>query len=164
VLARSRALLAEGNGAEGLYEEAIEHLRRSRAVPQLARAHLLYGEFLRRERRRRDARTHLATAFDMFVAIGAEPFAERARVELVATGKRARRRAAAGPTDELTPQEANIARLVAAGSSNAEVAAALFISPRTVEYHLHKIFRKLGISSRTQLARLMLEPPGARRG
>jgi DNA-binding CsgD family transcriptional regulator len=156
-LARSRALLEDGAPAEALYREAIEHLRSSRAAPQLARAHLLYGEWLRRDRRRREAREQLRTARDMFIFMGANAFAERARVELTATGEHARRRVVDAPADLLTAQEARIAELVCEGATNAAIAAQLIISPRTVEYHLHKAFRKLGVSSRTQLARLMLE-------
>jgi DNA-binding CsgD family transcriptional regulator len=160
-LARARALVEEGDTAEDLYREAVEHLRRCRAAPQLARAHLVYGEWLRRERRRREAREQLRTARDMFIFMGAQAFAERARMELAATGEHAARRAAEASADLLTPQEARIAKVVADGASNAEVAAQLFISPRTVEYHLHKVFRKLGVSSRTQLARVLRESGGA---
>jgi DNA-binding CsgD family transcriptional regulator len=160
-LARARALVEEGENAEDLYREAVEHLRRCRAAPQLARAHLVYGEWLRRERRRREAREQLRTARDMFIFMGAQAFAERARMELAATGEQAARRAEEASADLLTPQEARIAQAVADGASNAEVAAQLFISPRTVEYHLHKVFRKLGVSSRTQLARALRESGAA---
>jgi DNA-binding CsgD family transcriptional regulator len=160
-LARSRALLEEGAKAEDLYREAVERLRRCRAAPQLARAHLVYGEWLRRERRRREAREQLRTARDMFIFMGAQAFAERARMELAATGEQAARRLAETSADLLTPQEARIAQVVVDGASNAEVAAQLFISPRTVEYHLHKVFRKLGVSSRTQLARALRESGAA---
>jgi DNA-binding CsgD family transcriptional regulator len=155
MLARSRALLAEGEEAESLYREAIERLVECRAVPHLARAHLLYGEWLRRQRRRRDAREHLRRAEGMFVAMSVEGFAARAQSELHATGERARPRET-GAVEALTPQEARIAGLVADAASTREIAAQLFISPRTVEYHLHKIYRKLGVSSRVELARALL--------
>jgi RNA polymerase sigma factor (sigma-70 family) len=151
VAARSRALLAEDGEAADLYAEAIERLGRSRMRVDLARAHLLHGEWLRRQRRRLDAREHLRTAYDHFSDFGMEAFAERARVELEATGERARKRTV-DTLDQLTPQEAQISRLVAEGNTNREIAAQLFISPSTVEYHLRKVFRKLGVKSRTQLA------------
>ena len=154
LLARSRALLAGDADAEPLYEEAVKHLTQCRARPQLARAHLVYGEWLRRQRRRRDAREQLRTAHEMFTAMGAEAFAERARIELLATGERARPRTAEA-AEELTPQEAQIARLVSQGDSNRDIAAQLFLSPSTVDYHLRKVFRKTGVASRTQLARAM---------
>ena len=154
VAARSRALLCEGGEAERLYREAIERLGRTRLRPELARAHLLYGEWLRRERRRVDARAQLRTAHEMFGAIGMEAFEERARRELVATGETVRKRTVEMSTD-LTPHETQIARLAYEGLSNADIGTRLFISPRTVEWHLHKVFEKLGISSRTQLARVL---------
>jgi DNA-binding CsgD family transcriptional regulator len=151
ILARSEALLATDQTAEALHLEAIDRLGRSRLAAELARGHLLYGEWLRRRRRRLDAREQLRTAHDLFARFGMEAFAERARVELEATGEHARRR---NPStlDQLTPQEAEISRLAAEGRSNREIAAQLFISPSTVEYHLRKVFRKLGVKSRTQLA------------
>jgi DNA-binding CsgD family transcriptional regulator len=151
--ARCRALVACNSDAEPLYQEAIALLGTTRARPDLARAHLVYGEWLRRQRRRRDARDQLRTAYDMLAEMGAEAFAERARIELHATGERARKRSPAA--DELTPQEAQIARLVREGGTNRDIASQLFISPATVEYHLRKAFRKLGVTSRTQLARAM---------
>jgi DNA-binding CsgD family transcriptional regulator len=154
LLARSRALLAGDADAEPLYQEAIEHLEQCRVVPQLGRTHLVHGEWLRRQRRRRDARGQLRTAHEMFTAMGAGAFAERARIELLATGERARQRTTETET-ELTPQEAQIARLVSEGESNRDIAAQLFLSPSTVDYHLRKVFRKTGVASRTQLARTM---------
>ena len=136
--------------AERWHREAVGRLSRTGFRPELARAYLLYGEWLRREGRRTDARAQLRTAHDMFAAIGMQAFAERARRELVATGETARRRTA-GPHEQLTPQEAQIARLARAGLSNPEIAAQLFLSPRTVEYHLAKVFTKLDITSRRQL-------------
>jgi ATP/maltotriose-dependent transcriptional regulator MalT len=152
--ARVRALLSEGEAAERLYRESIDRLGRTRVRVELARAHLLYGEWLRRENRRVDAREQLRTAHEMLVAMGVEAFAERARRELVATGATARKR-----TDEargdLTAQEVQIARLACDGLSNPEIGTRLFISPRTVQYHLRKVFIKLGISSRSQLDRVL---------
>jgi DNA-binding CsgD family transcriptional regulator len=150
VEAYARALLSENDVAEELYREAIERLARTRARAWLARAHLVYGEWLRRERRRLDAREQLRTAHEMLAAMGAEAFAERARRELMATGERARKRTVETLGD-LTVQEAQIARLARDGLSNPEIGAQLFISPRTVQYHLHKVFGKLDISSRNQL-------------
>ncbi|MBP2705058.1 helix-turn-helix transcriptional regulator, partial [Microbispora sp. RL4-1S] len=153
ILARCRALLIDAAAADDLYREAIERLGRTLLRPELARARLLYGEWLRRNRRRAEARVHLRTAYEMFVSIGMEAFAERARRELLATGEsvRRKRRDEASSSEELTVQERQIALLVRDGLSNPEVAARLFVSPRTVEWHLRKIFIKLGISSRTQL-------------
>jgi DNA-binding CsgD family transcriptional regulator len=154
--ARSRALLTNGPSAEPLYEEAVERLARGRLAPHLARAQLAYGEWLRRENRRLDAREQLRAAHDTFSRIGAEAFAERARRELLATGETARRRTA-DTKHALTPQEAQIARLARDGLSNADIGAQPFISPRTVQYHLHKVYSKLDITSRNQLGRV---PPG----
>jgi DNA-binding CsgD family transcriptional regulator len=133
-----------------LYREAIDHLERTRLRPHLARAHLLYGEWLRREGRRGAARVQLRTAYEAFVSIGMEGFAERARGELSATGERVRRRTAE-TRDDLTPQELQIARLARDGLSNPEIGAQLFLSPRTVEWHLRNVFTKLGIPSRRHL-------------
>jgi ATP/maltotriose-dependent transcriptional regulator MalT len=148
--ARSRALLRGGAAAEALYREAIDRLGRTNRRPDLARAHLLFGEWLRREGRRVDAREQLRTAYELFVAIGMEAFAERARRELNATGDKVRKRSPE-TSDELTPQEEQIARLARDGFSNPEIGTQLFISARTVEWHLRKVFTKLGISSRRQL-------------
>jgi DNA-binding CsgD family transcriptional regulator len=150
VRAQARALLSEAERAERCYREAVEHLRRTRLRPQLARVHLLYGEWLRRVNRRIDARTELRAAHDLFESIGMEAFAERARTELLATGEQVRRRTAETRTD-LTPQERQIAQLARDGLSNPEIAAQLFLSPRTVEWHLRKVFGKLGIRSRREL-------------
>jgi len=152
---RSRALVSHGDAAETLYRQAIEALGRSRLRAELARAQLLYGEWLRRERRRLDAREQLRSAHELFTEFGMEAFAERTRIELEATGEHARRRVVE-TRDDLTPQEAQISRLVAEGSTNQEIAARLFISKSTVDYHLRKVFRKLGVKSRTELAHHML--------
>jgi DNA-binding CsgD family transcriptional regulator len=160
VAARSEALFVEGQGAEELYVEALNRLRRTRMAVDLARGHLLYGEWLRRQRRRLDARNQLRTAYDLFTGFGMEAFAERARVELEATGERARKRTVE-TRDDLTPQEAQIARLARDGLSNVEIGARLFISMHTVEYHLRKVFTKLGINSRTKLAQGLPPEPGS---
>jgi DNA-binding CsgD family transcriptional regulator len=152
--ARVRALLGEGDVAETLYRESIAHLGRPRLRVELARGHLLYGEWLRRERRRVDAREQLRTAHEMLSKMGVDGFAERARRELLATGETARKRTVE-TRDELTAQEALIARLAADGLSNPEIATRLFISPRTVKYHLRKVFIKLDISSRNELERAL---------
>jgi DNA-binding CsgD family transcriptional regulator len=156
VEARCRALLSHDEAAETLYREAIELLTPTALGFDLARTHLLYGEWLRRERRPRDAREQLRSAHGLFSGFGMEGFTERARTELQATGERVRKRTVETQTD-LTPREAQISELVAQGATNPEIAAQLFISPGTVEYHLGKVFTKLGVKSRTQLARLVLE-------
>ncbi len=145
--ARSRALLSSGQIADSLYRESIARLSRTRLRPDLARAHLLYGEWLRREQRRVEAREQLRAAHSAFGAIGAEAFAERARLELLATGESVRKHTVEA-RDELTPQEAQIARMAGDGHTNPEIGARLFLSPRTVEWHLRKVFTKLGVSSR----------------
>ena len=156
VAARSRALLIDGDGADDLYREAIERLSRTPLRPELARAHLLYGEWLRREGRRLEARQQLRLAHDMLTAIGMEAFAERAGHELAATGEKVRRRTDE-TRDDLTAQEEHIAQLAGEGLSNPEIGARLYISARTVEWHLRKVFAKLGISSRKQLRRVLTE-------
>ena len=150
ILARSRALLEDGRAAEAAYREALERLARCRIVVHLARAHLVYGEWLRRENRRVDAREQLRLAYEMLDRMGADAFAERARGELLATGETVRKRAVEF-RDVLTAQEALVARLAAQGRTNPEIGAQLFISSRTAEYHLRKVFTKLGISSRRRL-------------
>jgi DNA-binding CsgD family transcriptional regulator len=159
--ARSRALLGEGDVADRLYQEAIERLRRTRVRVQLARTHLLYGEWLRRERRRLDARRELGTARELFASMGAGAFAVRAERELRATGERVRKRTVQ-TRDELTAQEAQVARLARDGLSNAEIGARLFISQHTAAYHLRKIFTKLGITSRAELGRVISESSDAK--
>jgi ATP/maltotriose-dependent transcriptional regulator MalT len=147
---RSRALLSKGETAESLYCEAIARLGRTELRTELARAQLLYGEWLRRENRRVDARQRLRLAYDTFATMGADGFAERARRELLATGEQVRKRRD-DTRDELTAQEEHIARLARDGRTNPEIGAELYISARTVEWHLRKVFTKLGISSRRGL-------------
>ena len=159
--ARCRALLSEADAAERLHRESITRLRHGPARAELARAHLLYGEWLRRQRRRAEARVQLRTAYGMLDAMGMEAFAARARSELRATGETARKRAIATAV-ELTPQEARIARLARDGLSNPEIGARLFLSPRTVQYHLGKVFTKLGITSRGQLRSILPANPDVR--
>ena len=154
IRAQSRALLLDGDAAESSYLEAIDRLRRTRLRPHLARARLLYGEWLRRENRRVDARAELRAAHELFDSIGMEAFAERARTELLATGERVRKRSVE-TRDELTPQERQIARLARDGLTNPEIGAQLFLSPRTVEWHLSKVFGKLGVRSRRELRKVM---------
>ena len=160
--ARSRALLADGATAEELYREAIDRLSRTKLRPELARAHLVYGEWLRREGRRVDGREQLRTAHDLFLAIGMEAFGERARRELLATGEKVRKRGAE-TVDALTPQELQIARLASDGHTNPEIGAQLFLSRRTVEWHLRKVFDKLEIGSRRELPEALRATQGAAR-
>jgi DNA-binding CsgD family transcriptional regulator len=148
--ARVHALASEGDVAERSYRESIECLARTRVRGELARGRLLYGEWLRREGRRVDAREQLRLAHEAFTAMGAQGFSERARHELLATGEKVRKRRD-DTRDELTPQEEHIARLAREGRTNPEIGAELFLSPRTVEWHLKKVFTKLGISSRRAL-------------
>jgi DNA-binding CsgD family transcriptional regulator len=155
VEARCRALVTEGPAAEGPYRESIERLERTRLRPDLARSRLLYGEWLRRERRRSEARAELRCAHDMFERMGMEGFAQRAHRELEATGETARKRTATIDPQLLTAQEAQIARMARDGHSNPEIGARLFISTRTVEYHLQKVFTKLDVQSRKQLDRVL---------
>jgi ATP/maltotriose-dependent transcriptional regulator MalT len=157
VEARCRALLSDGVAADGLYREAIDRLRRTRLRPELARAHLLYGEWLRRQGLRVDARGHLHAAHEMLDAIGMEAFAERARRELLATGQKARKRSVE-TRDQLTAQEEQIARLARDGQSNPEIGTQLFLSARTVEWHLRKVYTKLGIGSRHELKAALAQP------
>jgi DNA-binding CsgD family transcriptional regulator len=158
VEARSRALVSDGEAAERLYREAIERLGRTRVRVALARAHLLYGEWLRRQSRRMDAREQLRIAHQLYSSMGMEGFAERARRELQATGETVRKRSVEAH-GELTAQELQIARLANNGLSNQEIGARLFISARTVKYHLAKVFTKLDISSRAQLDRVLPGDP-----
>ncbi len=152
--------MSEGHVAESLYQEAISRLGRTRLRPELARAHLLYGEWLRRQNRRADARQELRTAHDLLSAIGMEAFAERARRELLATGETARKRSAPATEagQQLTAQEMQVALLARDGLSNPEIGARLFISAHTVQYHLGKVFAKLAIASRGQLHRALPGP------
>jgi DNA-binding CsgD family transcriptional regulator len=153
--ARSKALLTDGEGAEESFEKSVEHLGRTRMRAELARAHLLFGEWLRRQHRRGDARDQLRTAVDMLEAMSMEGFCQRARRELRATGERAPQRSAISSRNELTAQEAQIAKLARDGLSNPEIGARLYITRFTVGYHLAKVFTKLDISSRTQLERVL---------
>jgi DNA-binding CsgD family transcriptional regulator len=155
--ARVQAMLSESDAAETLYRRSIDELAATQLRPEQARAHLLYGEWLRREGRRSDARAELQTAYDAFFEMGMEGFAERARRELVATGATARRRTVE-TTLELTAQEAQIARLAGEGYSHPEIGSRLFLSPRTVEWHMSRVFSKLGVRSRRQLRDLDLSP------
>ena len=152
--ARCRALLSDGKAADELYREAIERLGRTRLRPELARAHLLYGEWLRRENRRVDAREQLRKAHEMLVGMGMEAFAERARQELEATGEKVRKRTVE-TRDDLTAQERQIARLARDGMSNPEIGARLFLSPRTIEWHLRNVYTKLDIRSRRELTKAL---------
>jgi DNA-binding CsgD family transcriptional regulator len=157
LLARCQALLADDDHAEDGYRLSIEHLRQCQAAPELARSHLLYGEWLRRRRRRRGAREQLRVACELFGALGMAAFADRARAELRATGEHAAVRPAGTP-DTLTSQEAQIARLAAGGATNQEIATRLFVSASTVDYHLRKVFRKLSVTSRAQLTSALAAP------
>jgi DNA-binding CsgD family transcriptional regulator len=152
VAARSRALIGTGPAAEEHYREAIDSLGACRMVSYLARTHLVYGEWLRRERRRREAREHLRTAHELLSDMGIDAFAARAGQELRATGEHPRKRTAQ-PTDALTDHELHVARLVATGATSREVGAQLFLSPRTIEAHLRSTFRKLDITCRRSHAR-----------
>jgi DNA-binding CsgD family transcriptional regulator len=154
---RIGALIGDGDGAEYLYRESLEYLGRAPVDLERARGHLIYGEWLRRQNRRVDARAQLRVAEEMFSAMGVDGFADRARRELLATGESARKRSADGgvsPSD-LTPHELQVAQLARHGLSNREIGRQLFISPRTVQYHLRKVFAKLGIRSRGELAHVL---------
>jgi len=151
--------MADGSSAEALYYEALDHLGKTPWRTEVARTHLLYGEWLRRQRRRTEAREQLRRAYEMFDTMGARAFAERARVELLATGERARPRRAETAHD-LTPRELQIARLAAQRGTSREIASQLFISANTVDYHLRKVFQKFGISSRREIAGLLPDEAG----
>jgi DNA-binding CsgD family transcriptional regulator len=157
---RCEALLADGDEADALFEAAVALEDDNELAFEAARTRLLYGEHLRRRRRPSDAREHLRAALTVFERFGAAAFAERASGELRATGETARRRDPS-TLDQLTPQELQIARFVSEGATNREVASRLFLSPRTVEYHLRKVFMKLGISSRGELARMLPDEAAA---
>ncbi len=157
--ARLRALLSDGDDADELYKEAIKRLARTRIRVDLARAHLLYGEWLRRKRRNLDAREQLRIALEMFTSMGTEAFAARAERELLATGEHVLKRSVEA-REELSAQEAQVAGLARDGLSNREIAARLFISPHTVHYHLRKVFAKLNITSRNQLRRVLSDSAG----
>jgi DNA-binding CsgD family transcriptional regulator len=161
-MSRLRALVGRGDAAEDAYREAIERLDRSGATALLARTRLVFGEWLRRERRRREARAQLRGALEMLTDMGMDAFAARAERELLATGERVRKHVVETGKD-LTAQEAQIARLARDGLSNPEIGARLFISPRTVKYHLHKVFTKLDITSRSQLERVLSPDPAPMR-
>ena len=158
VLARAAALVAPDAEAENLYRESIAQVERTYVRTDLARAHLVYGEWLRRRDRRLEARAELQTAYDLFDAMGARLFAERTGKELAATGARARQRSTS-TSNELTPQESQIAELAAEGATNAEIATKLFLSANTIDYHLRKVYRKLEVSSRRHLRRVLGESP-----
>jgi len=161
--ARSRALLADGRAADELYGEALGRLGRTRMAAHLARARLCYGEWLRRQNRRVEARSQLRPAYEAFTSMGAQAFAERARRELVATGEKVRKRSEDTQAD-LTPQEAEIAQLARDGLTNAQIGAQLFIGARTVEWHLRKVFGKLDIGSRRELEGALRQREGAEEG
>ena len=156
LLARCRAMVSDSASAADLYEESLEHLGRTSCGTDIARTHLVYGEWLRRQKRRTEAREQLRRAFEMFDGMGAKPFAERARVELLATGERARARRVETAHD-LTSRELQIVRLAAERATSREIASQLFISANTVDYHLRKVFQKLGVTSRRDLSGVLLK-------